>query len=106
MTTSTQAPEFDRSSFFRDARRTAGKVPLVRDAVASYFAMLDESTPKWAKAAILAGLAYFVCPVDAIPDALAVFGYTDDAAAIGVMLSSVRAVLKVEHYEKARNALS
>ncbi len=35
------------------------------------------------KSWILGGLAYFICPVDLIPDAIPALGYVDDLAVVG-----------------------
>jgi uncharacterized membrane protein YkvA (DUF1232 family) len=60
-------------------KRTLGKLSFVREAVAAYYCARDPKTPFRVKAAILAALAYFVMPVDVIPDLIAVLGFTDDA---------------------------
>ncbi len=43
---------------------------------------------------ILAGLIYFVSPVDLIPDFIAVAGYTDDAVVLGFVVRTVREELE------------
>jgi uncharacterized membrane protein YkvA (DUF1232 family) len=48
-------------------------------------------------------LGYFICPVDAIPDAIPFGGYADDAGAIAVALSMVAAHIKPVHKEMAKN---
>ncbi len=54
-----------------------------------YYAMKRPETPIWAKTAIAGALGYFICPIDAVPDALPVIGFTDDlsvlVAALGVV---------------------
>ena len=39
---------------------------------------------------VIAGLLYFLSPVDLIPDFIPVFGYVDDAAVIGLVLRYVQ----------------
>jgi uncharacterized membrane protein YkvA (DUF1232 family) len=39
---------------------------------------------------VVAGLLYFLAPVDAIPDFIPVLGYLDDAAVVAYILRSVR----------------
>ena len=39
---------------------------------------------------VVAGLLYFLSPVDLIPDVIPVVGYVDDAAVIGLVLRTVR----------------
>ena len=54
---------------------------------------------------MLAALAYFVLPVDAIPDVIAGLGYTDDAAVFTALLAILGKNLKPKHREAARRAL-
>ncbi|MBK6371785.1 MAG: DUF1232 domain-containing protein [Saprospiraceae bacterium] len=51
-----------------------------------YYAFKRKETPTWAKTAILGALAYFVSPIDFIPDLTPVLGFTDDFA---VMLTGL-----------------
>ena len=54
---------------------------------------------------MMAGLAYFVLPTDAVPDFLAVVGFTDDAAVIAALLAIVGKNLKPRHKAEARQLL-
>jgi uncharacterized membrane protein YkvA (DUF1232 family) len=58
------------------------------------------------KAALLGALAYFVLPIDLIPDILPVLGYADDAAVLATALRLVASHIRPEHREAARQALS
>jgi uncharacterized membrane protein YkvA (DUF1232 family) len=44
-------------------------------------------------------------PVDAVPDFIALLGYTDDAALLMAAIQSVRANLRSDHYDRARETL-
>lgn len=94
-----------KRSFWPKVRRTLGKVPFVPDAVAMYYAMLDPEVPLLAKTTIATALAYFIMPVDLIPDVLAGMGYTDDAAVILAALQVVAHQLHPRHYRQAKLAL-
>ncbi|MFN3512528.1 MAG: YkvA family protein [Phenylobacterium sp.] len=91
--------------FWPKIRRVASKVPFAGDALAVWFCARDPATPTTAKALMMAGLAYFVLPTDAIPDVLAVVGFTDDAAVVAAMLALVGRNLKPRHREAAERAL-
>lgn len=91
--------------FWPKIARTAGKIPFAADALAVFWAARDPATPKKAKALMLAGLAYFVLPTDAIPDILAGVGFTDDAAVMAAMIALVGRHLKASHREAAREWL-
>ena len=91
--------------FGRKVRRTLGWVPFVEDAVAAYFCSLDPATPLQVKAILFGALAYFVMPADMIPDFIAGFGFTDDAAVLAVAIRSVAPAITEIHRAKARSAL-
>src|ERR1051325_856556 len=75
--------------FWRKLLRLAGKLPFAEDLAAAYFCATDTATPTRVRALLIAALAYFVTPIDLIPDFVAGLGYTDDpavlAAAIGLV---------------------
>jgi uncharacterized membrane protein YkvA (DUF1232 family) len=95
-----------RDGFWRKLLRLAGKVPFADDAAAAYFCAVDPATPTKAKAALVAALAYFVAPVDAIPDFVAGLGYTDDATVLAMTIAIVARHITPAHRERARMALS
>jgi len=69
-----------QDGFAAKIRAVARRVPFIEDAIAAYRCARDPATPLTARLAIMAALAYFVIPLDAIPDVIAVLGFTDDAA--------------------------
>ena len=83
-------------------RRTAGRVPFIDDAVASFYAARDPQTPAGVKAAVMAALAYFIVPTDLVPDFIAALGYTDDATVFYGAWRLLSPHLKPAHTEKAR----
>lgn len=97
--------EYVQRNFWDKVKQFAAKVPFIPDAVAMYFVMLDTKTPIWAKVTIVAALAYFILPIDAIPDFIPVVGFADDAGAIAAALAAVTKVMTDEHRQKAKEAL-
>ena len=87
--------------FLGQVKRFIGYVPFVRDAVAMYFCAIDRQTPVHVKGTIFAALTYFFSPVDAIPDAIAGLGFTDDASVLSTTLFTVRAYVTKEHWQQA-----
>ena len=69
-----------RQGFWQKARQTLGKVPFTEDAVAAFYCATDSATPLPIRASLMGALAYFILPIDVIPDILLGLGYTDDAA--------------------------
>jgi uncharacterized membrane protein YkvA (DUF1232 family) len=86
-------------------RKVARNVPFAPDALAAWFCARDPATPTKVKAILLGAVAYFVLPLDVIPDVLPFLGFTDDAAVIGAALAAVATAIKPEHREAARKAL-
>lgn len=103
--------EFDRKSeevrrgLWPTLRKAAGHIPFAEDIVAAYFCALDPKTPFRARAMLMAALAYFVLPIDAVPDFLAGVGFADDATVLMTALTLLGSHLKPAHREAARRAL-
>lgn len=95
-----------REGFWPKLRRHAAKLPFVEDLLAAYYCAMDAGTPTYVRGILLGALAYFILPVDVIPDLIAGLGYTDDASVIAAALAAVRGHFKPEHRDKARRALS
>lgn len=94
-----------REGFWRKVARVAGKIPFAEEAAAAWFCTRDPQTPLRVKATLLAALAYFVLPADAIPDFIAAFGFTDDATVIMAAIGLVSGHMKPAHRAAARKAL-
>ena len=91
-----------RVGFWPKIRKVAARIPFASDLVSVWFCARDPETPTTAKGMMLAGLAYFILPMDAIPDVLAMIGYTDDAAVIAALLALVGSNVKVRHRQAAK----
>lgn len=91
--------------FWEKLLRVAGRIPFAEEAAATYFCATDPATPGRVKAVLIAALAYFVTPADFVPDFVAGFGFTDDAAVLATVLGLVAGHVKPRHRERARSAL-
>ncbi|MGQ3675426.1 YkvA family protein [Xanthobacter sp. TB0139] len=94
-----------RKGFWKKLGRSASQVPFAEDAVAAYYAAFDKTTPLKVRATLLASLAYFVLPVDAVPDVLPVLGYGDDAALLMGTLRLLCEHVKPQHQSAAHDIL-
>ena len=54
-----------------------------------YFCVLDPATPVWVKAIAAAALAYFILPLDAVPDLLPIVGLSDDASVLAAAFAAI-----------------
>jgi uncharacterized membrane protein YkvA (DUF1232 family) len=91
--------------FWGVVRRNIPRLPFAEDAVAAYFCAFDRETPGHVRATLLGALAYFVLPVDAIPDLLPMLGFADDAGVIALALTTIGGNILPRHREAAREAL-
>ena len=87
--------------FWPKLLKVARRIPFTTELVAVYYCARDPETPATAKAMLMAALAYFVMPMDAIPDVLVGVGYTDDAAVIAAVLALVSRHIKSRHKDAA-----
>jgi uncharacterized membrane protein YkvA (DUF1232 family) len=94
-----------RSRFWSTFRRAARAIPFAEDLVAAYYCALDPATPARVRGILLAALAYFILPFDAIPDMIVGLGFTDDATILLATIGLVRAHITPVHREAARHAL-
>lgn len=94
-----------REKFWRTVKRAAKQVPFMQDVVAAYYVALDNRTPLKARGMLLAALAYFVLPVDLVPDFIVGLGFTDDVAVLTAAIGALRAHITPAHREMARAAL-
>jgi uncharacterized membrane protein YkvA (DUF1232 family) len=67
-----------------------------------YFCLLDPKTPVWVKGTAAAALAYFILPLDAVPDLLPIVGLSDDAGVLAAALTALSAHITDEHRTRAR----
>jgi len=87
--------------FWPKMRRVAARIPFAPEALSVWWCARDPATPAAAKGLMLAALAYFVLPTDAIPDILAGIGFTDDAAVFAALMAILGRTLKPRHKEAA-----
>ena len=95
-----------RREFWPKFKRTAARLPFAQHVAAAYFCATDPKVPLRVRGTLLAALAYFIMPVDFIPDFLALVGLTDDIAVFTTAFGLISAHLTDEHHEQAREALA
>lgn len=86
--------------------KVAGRIPFADDLAAAWFAAVDPATPMKAKAVLFAAAAYFVTPVDLLPDFIAGLGFTDDATVLATALGIVGMHIRDSHRAAARRLLN
>ncbi len=94
-----------REGFWNKIARNLALLPFVDQAVAAYYCALDPATPFRAKAVLLAALAYFIMPLDLVPDFIAGLGFTDDLTVIATAIGLVRQHITPAHLARARQTI-
>lgn len=94
-----------KDEFWPKLKRVIRRIPFSEDLVAAYYCALDPETPFRVRAILLGALAYFILPIDAIPDFIPGIGFGDDAAALVIAIKMVADNMKPKHREAARIAL-
>jgi len=94
-----------RDEFWPKMKAVAAKIPFAGDAIAAYYCAMDRDTPLRVRGTLLAALAYFVMPLDFLPDVLPALGFTDDAAVLMMAFQLISSHIKPEHRDAARAAL-
>jgi uncharacterized membrane protein YkvA (DUF1232 family) len=91
--------------FWSTFRKAVRYIPFADDLVAAYFCAIDPATPHRVRAILLGALAYFVLPIDAIPDFLAGIGFSDDVTVLVAAIAMVRSHITPAHRAAAKQAM-
>ena len=94
-----------RTGFWSKVAHVAGKIPFTEDLLAAYYCAFDRQTPMRVRVVLLGALAYFVLPIDGVPDILPLIGFTDDAAVLATAMKVVIDAIRPEHRDAARRKL-
>jgi uncharacterized membrane protein YkvA (DUF1232 family) len=95
-----------RERLWSTVKRAARTIPFIDEVVAAWFCALDPATPRRVRLGLLAALAYFVAPIDVVPDILPLVGFGDDAGVLMAAITLVRAHITDDHREAARRAMA
>ena len=99
---------YSDSGFWEKLAKFALKIgePVVYDALLLFYLLKSPSCPVQQKALILGALGYLILPVDLVPDAIPLLGFTDDAGALAVVIKVVKNNITPEIENQAREKLS
>ncbi|EUC00175.1 protein of unknown function DUF1232 [Rhizobium sp. CF080] len=95
-----------RARFWPTLKRAVRQVPFSRDLIAAYYCAIDRRTPTRVRGVLLAALAYFIMPIDFLPDMFVLVGFTDDVAVLAAAFRMIQGHIADRHYEAADLALS
>jgi len=85
--------------------RAAGR-DLIERSLWLYYAADAPDTPKWAKATVYGSLAYFILPVDAVPDIVPAAGFSDDLTVLVFAVTTIAAYIDADVKARASRTLA
>jgi uncharacterized membrane protein YkvA (DUF1232 family) len=88
--------------FWGKFQRFAAQIPFAEDLLTAYYCAFDRATPGHVRFALVGALAYFISPLDILPDLLPIMGLSDDAAVLAGALRVIWGNIKPEHRDAAR----
>lgn len=99
---------YNESSLWNKVKKFAKKAGLkvIYLVLLLYYVLQSETVSMTDKAKIYGALGYFILPVDFIPDAIPVVGFTDDFAALVACVIAVSANITPEIEQQAKDKLA
>ena len=91
--------------FWPKLKKSLASVPFAEEVIAAYYCAIDRRTPTRVRGVLLAALAYFVMPIDFLPDMFVLVGFTDDVAVLAAAFRMIQGHIADRHYEAADLAL-
>ena len=95
-----------RKKFWSVMKKAARQIPIMEEVVAGYYCAFDAKTPFKVRLSLIGALAYFVLPIDIVPDIIVGIGFGDDLALLAYVLKTVHSSITDEHRLRAKQALS
>lgn len=104
---SNMSDQYSEESFWEKIKKFGKKAgyKVVYVALLLFYCLKDGDAPAWAKTVIIGALAYFIVPVDAIPDVVPGAGYADDLGALVAALGVVAVYINEDIKQKAKAKL-
>ena len=99
-------PNYSEETFWDKVEAVAKRAKevikdVLQKALVLYYAALDEETPEWARVVAFSAMAYFVMPIDVIPDYIPAIGYSDDLAILAGAIVTIAMHIKLIHRKQA-----
>jgi uncharacterized membrane protein YkvA (DUF1232 family) len=93
-----------KRQFWGKLRRVLARIPFAEDLLGAYYCAFDPDTPVYVRGVLFGAIAYFVLPIDMVPDFLAGLGFTDDASVLAAAIAVVGHIAP-RHRAQARASL-
>lgn len=100
--------KFSVEAFWKKVKHVAKQAgqSVIYASLLLFYVLQRPDVPKRVKIIVIGALAYFIAPIDAIPDFIAGIGYTDDLGALTAALIQVSLYVNEDVKDKARVKLA
>lgn len=100
--------EYSEVSFWKKVMRVTKKAgqEVIEKALMLYYAAQNPEMPSWARKTVYGALAYFILPLDAVPDILPGVGFVDDLGALAAAIATVMMYITPEVRDKAKEKVA
>jgi uncharacterized membrane protein YkvA (DUF1232 family) len=95
-----------QSGFWPKLTANLARIPFAEEALAAWYCAFDSATPVQVKGTLLAALAYFILPIDIIPDFILGLGFTDDLAVLMTAITLMKTHITPAHRAAAKAKLN
>lgn len=99
--------EYSEKGLMKKLQKYARKagIKVVYAALLLHYVLLSKDVPLKEKGLIISALGYLILPIDLIPDAIPVLGFSDDVAALLYAIHAVRSYITPEIEKQAKAKL-
>ncbi|GAB6615842.1 YkvA family protein [Bacillus cereus] len=100
--------KFSVEAFWKKVKHVAKQAgqSVIYASLLLFYVLQRPDVPKRVKIIVIGALAYFIAPIDAIPDFIVGIGYTDDLGALTAALIQVSLYVNEDVKDKARVKLA
>lgn len=95
-----------RQNFWPKLQQNLARIPFADEVLAAWYCATDAKTPLKVKGTLFGALAYFILPIDVIPDVILGLGFTDDLAVLMSAMTLVKNHITPEHRDRARETIA
>jgi uncharacterized membrane protein YkvA (DUF1232 family) len=95
-----------RQNFWPKLQQNLARIPFADEVLAAWYCATDAKTPLKVKGTLFGALAYFILPIDVVPDVILGLGFTDDLAVLMTAMTLVKNHITQEHRDRARETVA
>jgi uncharacterized membrane protein YkvA (DUF1232 family) len=95
-----------RQNFWPKLQQNMARIPFADEVLAAWYCATDAKTPLKVKGTLFGALAYFILPIDVVPDVILGLGFTDDLAVLMTAMTLVKNHITPEHRDRVRETIA